>query len=43
MYFLTEHRNCSTSLIFPICEAYNPETTMGVSRILKYTVELPNF
>jgi hypothetical protein len=41
VYFLTEQRNCPTSLIFPMCEAYNPETTTGVSRILKYTVELP--
>jgi len=41
VYFLTEQRNSPTSLIFPMCEAYNPETTTGVSRVLKYTVELP--
>ncbi|MGO8731951.1 MAG: hypothetical protein ACLQVM_04050 [Terriglobia bacterium] len=41
IYYLTECRNSPTSLIFPFCEAYNQETTSGVSRIWKYTVELP--
>jgi len=41
LYYLTERRDTATSLIFPFCEAYNQETTMGMSRILKYTVELP--
>jgi|SRR5271166_3694518 len=42
VYYLTERRNTATSLIFPFCEAYNPETSTGISRILKYTVELPS-
>lgn len=42
LYYLTECRNTATSLIFPFCEAYNQETTTGLSRILKYTVELPS-
>jgi hypothetical protein len=41
LYYLTERRNTATSLIFPFCEAYNRETTKGLSRIWKYTVELP--
>ena len=42
LYFLTERRNMATSLIFPFCRSYNPETTKGISRIWKYTVELPS-
>jgi hypothetical protein len=42
LYFLTERRNTATSLIFPFCRSYNPETTKGISRIWKYTVELPS-
>lgn len=41
LYYLTECRNSATSLIFPFCRAYNQETTTGVSRIWRYTVELP--
>jgi hypothetical protein len=41
VYYLTERRNSATSLIFPFCEAYEQETSTGVSRIWKYTVELP--
>jgi hypothetical protein len=41
LYFLTERMNTATSLIFPFCRFYNPETTKGLSRIWKYTVELP--
>lgn len=41
LYYLTERRNTATSLIFPFCEAYDQETSTGVSRIWKYTVELP--
>jgi hypothetical protein len=42
IYYLTERRNSATSLIFPFCEAYNQETTKGVSRIWRYTVEVPS-
>ena len=41
IFYLTEHRNSATSLIFPFCETYNQETTSGLSRIWRYTVELP--
>jgi hypothetical protein len=41
VYYLTEHRTAATSLIFPFCESYDQETSTGVSRIWKYTVELP--
>lgn len=41
MYYLTECRNSATSLIFPFCEAYSQETSAGLSRIWRYTVELP--
>jgi hypothetical protein len=41
LYYVTERRNTATSLIFPFCESYNQETTAGLSRIWKYTVELP--
>ena len=43
LYYLTDRRNSATSLIFPFCESYNRETTKGLSRIWKYTVELPTF
>jgi hypothetical protein len=41
IYFLTERQNTATSLLFPFCEAYDQETSTGVSRIWKYTVEVP--
>jgi hypothetical protein len=41
LYYLTECQNTATSLIFPFCEAYDQETSTGVSRIWRYTVELP--
>jgi hypothetical protein len=41
LYYITERLNTATSLIFPICESYDQETTTGVSRIWRYTVELP--
>ena len=42
LYYLTERQKTATSLIFPFCEAYNQETATGLSRIMKYTVELPS-
>jgi hypothetical protein len=41
VYYLTEQRSGPTSLIFPFCDAYDQETSTGVSRIWRYTVELP--
>jgi hypothetical protein len=43
LYHLTEQRNNATSVIFPFCDAYDQETSTGVARIWKYTVELPPF
>lgn len=39
IYFLGDCRNTPTSVIFPFCEAYDQETSSGVSRIWRYTVE----
>jgi hypothetical protein len=41
LYYLMECRNKAASLIFPFCNSYDQETSTGVSRIWKYTVELP--
>jgi hypothetical protein len=41
VYYLTERRNSATSVIFPFCESYEQETTTGVSRVWKYSVEFP--
>jgi hypothetical protein len=43
LYYLTECRGGATSLIFPFCETYAQETSTGVARVWKYTVELPAF
>lgn len=42
LYFLSERRNTSTSVIFPFEEKHNPSTSIGVSRVWKYTIELPS-
>lgn len=41
LYYLTECRNTAASIIFPFSPTYNQETTKGIARIWKYTVELP--
>lgn len=41
IYFLTERQNSATSIIFPFEERYSQHTSKGISRIWKYTVELP--
>jgi hypothetical protein len=41
VYYLTERRNSATSVIFPFCDAYEQETSTGLSRVWKYSVELP--
>jgi len=41
LYYLTECRNAAASMIFPYSPSYNRETSKGVARIWKYTVELP--
>jgi len=41
LYYLSECRNAPVSLLFPFCAAYERETTKGLTRIWKYTIELP--
>lgn len=41
LYYLTECRNMPVSVLFPFCASYDRETTKGLTRIWKYTVELP--
>lgn len=40
IYFLAECGNKPASIIFPFCERYSRETTEGISKIWKYTIEL---
>ncbi|MBC8384245.1 MAG: hypothetical protein H8E57_01850 [Candidatus Cloacimonetes bacterium] len=40
-FYLTECRNTSASIIFPFEEQYSQNTSKGIARIWKYTVELP--
>jgi hypothetical protein len=42
LYFITECIGTSTSIIFPICNRYSRETTEGISKIWRYTVEFNN-
>ena len=41
LYYICECRENSTSMIYPFCESYNYETSTGISRIWKYTIEFP--
>ena len=41
LFYLTEWRNAAASIIFPFEEKYNQNTSKGIVRIWKYTVELP--
>lgn len=41
LYFLTECRGRAASIIYPFEERHSPNTSEGVARIWKYTVELP--
>lgn len=41
LFFLTECRGLPVSIIFPFAERYSKNTSKGVARIWKYTVELP--
>jgi hypothetical protein len=38
-----ECRNEPVSMLFPFCAAYNRKTTDGLTRIWRYTIELPPF
>ena len=41
LFYLTECRNTATSIIFPFEEQCRQNTSKGIARIWKYTVELP--
>jgi hypothetical protein len=40
LYYLAEWRSKPGSMLFPFCRRYSRETTKGLSRIWKYSVEL---
>jgi hypothetical protein len=42
LYFITECIGTATSIIFPICSRYSRETSEGISKIWRYTVEFQN-
>jgi hypothetical protein len=42
LYFITNCVDTNVSIIFPICNQYSRETTEGISKIWKYTVEFQN-
>lgn len=42
IYYLWECMDKSVSIIFPFCQEYNRETSVGLSKIWHYKVELPN-
>jgi hypothetical protein len=41
LFYVTECQGKAVSMIFPFANSYNPETTKGLSRVWKYTLELP--
>ncbi len=41
LYYVNECLNSSSSMLFPFRPEYDKETSKGVSRVWKYTVELP--
>jgi hypothetical protein len=41
LFYLTEWQDRAASIIFPFCGNYTRETSKGISKIWKYTVELP--
>jgi hypothetical protein len=40
LYHLTEHQDSSASIIFPFCRTYSRETSLGLSRVSRYVVEI---
>jgi hypothetical protein len=41
LFYVTECRGGAASMIFPFANSYSKETTTGLSRVWKYTLELP--
>jgi hypothetical protein len=42
LYYLTEQQNNATSIIFPFAGKYTRETSEGIDKIWKYSIELPS-
>jgi hypothetical protein len=42
IYYLWELEDGPYSIIYPFCESYPQNTSIGISRTWKYTIELPN-
>jgi len=42
LFYLFERQNTASSIIFPFAPRYDRETTVGISRVWKYTVEAPS-
>ena len=42
-FFLTECRDSNTSIIFPFCQKYDRETSIGLSRVWLHTLEFIDF
>jgi hypothetical protein len=42
LYYLMERQDSAASIIFPFAQKYNRETTKGLSRVWKYSVEFPS-
>lgn len=42
IYYLGELINRSASIIFPFCDRYSRETTEGISKVWKYSIDLPS-
>ena len=40
LYYLKECQNLPVSIVFPFCESYAKETSTGLTRTWKYTIEL---
>jgi hypothetical protein len=41
LYYLSERVGTPTSIIFPFARSYTRETSAGISRVWRYSVELP--
>lgn len=42
LYYITERLETPTSIIFPFASNYAPETSKGIGRIWRYTIEIPD-
>lgn len=42
LYYIHERIDTPTSIIYPFCRSYSRETSVGVSRVWRYCIELPS-